>query len=92
VATTLKNDGKIPFYLGKTERICSRINQHIFLDEKSRTYALKLNAMRKANNNISMLDFEVSFLPFPFSKKGMFLLEIIESSLRDSLNPVMGRQ
>lgn len=92
MAAALKEDAKIPFYLGKAEKMCSRIKQHVFLDAKSGTYALKLNAIRNSNKNIHALDFEVSFLTFPFNKKSIFLLEIIESALRNALNPVIGRQ
>jgi len=92
MAASLGDGADIPFYLGKTEKMNFRIKEHIFLEAKSGTYALKLNAMREANKKIIGLEFGVSYLTFPFDKKSMFLLEIIESALRDALNPVVGRQ
>lgn len=88
----LGDGAEIPFYLGKAEKMRSRVKQHVFLDAKSGTYALKLDAMRNSNPKILTLDFGVSYLAFPFDKKSMFLLEIIESALRNALNPVIGRQ
>jgi hypothetical protein len=87
-----KNDAFLPFYLGKTEKLADRVKQHVFIKPESGTYALKLGAMRKYNKKFHELDFYISHLEFPFSKKTTFLLEIIEAALREKLNPVIGRQ
>jgi hypothetical protein len=83
----------LPFYLGKAEKsIQSRVRQHVFIEGKKTTYALKLNAICEYQKSFKKIPFFISQLPLPFSDKSYFLLNIIEAKLRDELSPIVGRQ
>lgn len=82
----------LPFYLGKSENIKSRVIQHIDLKGNKTTYALKLKAICKDQENIGQNQFFVSQLRFPFSDESYFLLDIVEKELRNRLNPIIGKQ
>jgi len=83
----------LPFYLGKAEKsIQSRVRQHVFIEGKKTTYALKLNAICECQKSFKEIPFYISQLPLPFSHKSYFLLNIIEAKLRDEYNPIIGKQ
>jgi len=87
-----KSNQYLPFYLGKSENIRSRVKQHIFLDGNKTTYALKLKAICEKQKSIGQILFFVSQLSFPFSNESYFLLNIVETELRNKLNPIIGEQ
>ena len=79
----------LPFYLGKARNINSRVHQHITLEKNKKTYALKLDSM---SSNLTDINFLVSELPLSLDTDNYFLLELIESELRNRLNPIIGKQ
>jgi len=90
--TQYKSNQYLPFYLGKSENIRSRVKQHVFLDGNKTTYALKLKAICEKQTIIDQSLFFVSQLSFPFSNESYFLLNIVETELRNKLNPIIGKQ
>jgi len=84
-----KPDTKVPFYLGKSEKVGSRIDQHLYLAPGKRTYALKL-----AHRSTLLLgiDFQINWLPLATTRDSYFLVSRVESLLRDRLNPIIGKQ
>jgi hypothetical protein len=89
------NENKLhyTFYLGKTENIAKRIEEHITHKDKHPTYSLKLNGRLSFNQNILCSYWE---LPFEFEKfpkeVKQFLITQLESKLRNKLNPWIGKQ
>jgi hypothetical protein len=85
------------FYVGKSEDLASRIEQHINQPNEKTTYGLKLSAHDKLH---SVCDFEYSYCVIhkgklkPDSQKNGFqnLLVILEKHLREYLNPLIGKQ
>ena len=84
---TLKPDEWIPLYIGKSQKVTHRINQHLFLDIKSGTYAMKL----KAHTELAQETFRVSTLEVNVTNYDT-IVPVVESVLRDQLNPIVGKQ
>lgn len=83
------NNELIPFYLGKSEQLSNRIEQHIYLKPNKRTYALKLD------HRVSLLRdvrFEINWLPLEANKSTYFLVAQVESLLREHFMPIIGKQ
>ena len=81
-------DGEwIPFYLGKSECLHTRINQHIFQDENQRTFAMKLYARK----NLYGLKFRVSTLEVNAQNYYKMILPYLETHFRNKLNPIIGQ-
>ncbi len=83
-----------PFYIGKSENLGKRLNEHINHNDKISTYSLKLNGRKKFNpNNIKYsywnLPDEVKSCPKEIKQ---FLLTQLEHQLRQELKPWVGRQ
>lgn len=79
----------VPFYLGKSEKVGSRIDQHLYLPPGKRTYALKLSHRSAL---LSGIDFKINWLPLATTRDNYFLVSRVESLLRDRLNPIIGKQ
>lgn len=79
----------VPFYLGKSEKVGSRVDQHLYLAPGKRTYALKL---AHRSSLLSGIDFEINWLPLATTRDNYFLVSRVESLLRDRLNPIIGKQ
>lgn len=77
----------LPFYIGKSKKIKSRVLEHIKKDKSSQTYALKLHS----RENLYGFEFRISYLELPIQSYN-FLMEYIESILRDKYNPIIGKQ
>ena len=77
----------MPLYLGKTNNLGGRINQHIFHELKKPTTALKL----KARTNLYGERFRVKYLTLDI-QNWREILPILERALRDKVNPILGRQ
>ena len=77
----------IPLYIGKSKSIEGRVHEHIFKELHKTTYALKLNA----RNNLFDETFRISTIKIDLLNYGA-LMPIIEASLRNKINPIIGKQ
>lgn len=87
-------DGWFPFYIGKSEKLGSRIKEHLTHDSQHATYGLKLKERTEflENNEI-----EVGYWSLP-EMEGVpreikqFIITYLESRLRDRMKPWIGKQ
>lgn len=79
----------IPIYLGKAKKVKTRVIEHIKNGAESTTFALKLE---ESKDLFSTIKFSVSTLDFGLLDDSYYLCEIVESVLRNELNPIIGRQ
>lgn len=77
----------IPLYIGKSETVKSRINQHITKEKESTTSSMKLRERKKFDNDT----FAVKIIPLETSHYG-FIAHKIESILRKRINPIVGKE
>lgn len=77
----------IPIYIGKSKRIEGRVHEHIFKELTKTTFALKLNAREHLQSEI----FRLKTIKCEVENYDL-ILPIIESELRDRINPLIGRQ
>lgn len=77
----------IPLYIGKSEKVISRIAQHITLKKESTTSSMKLRAREKFNEDI----FAVRIIPLK-TEHYSFIAHYIESELRKTINPIVGKK
>lgn len=77
----------IPLYIGKSKKIRGRLHQHIYSDLNKTTFALKLYAREHAKKEL----FRLSIIPIPFDNYN-WIVPVIESTLRDKINPIIGKQ
>lgn len=77
----------IPIYIGKSKRIEGRVHEHIFKELKKTTFALKLNSRDNLYDEI----FRLSTVKMDL-KNYDSLMPLIESTLRNRINPILGRQ
>lgn len=77
----------IPMYIGKSKRIKGRVYEHIFKDINKTTFALKL----KARENIKNETFRLSFLRVDTNNYD-WIVPVIERTLRNKINPIIGKQ
>lgn len=82
-----KFDEWVPIYLGRASHVGLRINEHIHSAADKRTFSMKL----KARNNLYGEEFKVSLITLKIQNYNM-IAPIIESTLRNKLNPICGRQ
>ena len=77
----------IPIYIGKSKQIEGRIHEHIFKELNKTTFALKLNARENLINEtfrLSTIRCEV----YNYNS----IIPVIESELRNRINPLIGKQ
>jgi hypothetical protein len=77
----------VPLYIGKSKNIKKRIQEHIYLPLEKPTFALKLNS----REHLRQSTFRISTINIPV-KNYNWIMPVSESSLRDKLNPIIGRQ
>ncbi len=77
----------IPIYIGKSKSIESRVHEHIFKELKKTTFALKLNSRDNLYNEI----FRLRTIKIDLTNYDS-IMPLIESTLRDKINPILGRQ
>ncbi len=82
------------FYVGKSQNLATRINQHIDQKTKGSTYGLKLS---EHNNFINNNTIQFSYItlddnPEENFRAKNFLLISLETKLREELNPLVGKQ
>lgn len=86
---TIKSGNMVPFYLGKSEKLAHRINQHLYIEPNKRTYALKLKSRVTLLKGIT---FKITWLPLETTKENYFIVSKAESLLRETLLPIIGKQ
>ena len=77
----------IPLYIGKSKKIGGRVNEHLHKEMGTRTFAMKL----KARDNINDEVFRLSIIKFPLENYD-WVAPVFERTLRDRINPIIGRQ
>lgn len=77
----------VPIYIGKSKKISGRIHQHIFKEMGKRTFALKLNAREHAQKET----FRLSVIKVS-TENYDWIVPVLEKTLRDKINPIIGRQ
>lgn len=88
----IKNGDWIPFYIGKSRDLNDRVGQHIkFVRETKKTYALRLNEL--TSGIFKDADYRVRIIELDeYSGDKYWIVEIIESIIRNQINPICGRQ
>ncbi|MGY5353582.1 hypothetical protein [Wenyingzhuangia sp. IMCC45467] len=82
-----QNGNWIPFYIGKSKTIGKRVNEHLFMKNEKRTYALKLFDKDFLKNE----KFRISTIKIKVENYDQ-ILPYIESQMREKLNPIIGKQ
>ena len=87
-------NNEYPFYIGKSEKLGSRIKEHITHEKKASTYGLKLKGRDSFNEkNITFSYWELpKELQECSNEIKQFIITQVESKLRDKLNPWIGKQ
>lgn len=80
-----------PFYIGKSADLGKRIREHLSLGAKSKTAGLKLDKInsgifKDASYRLGILDLD------DFAGECYWVVEKIEANLRESINPICGKQ
>ena len=83
----IKLEEWIPIYIGKSRKIEGRIHEHILKDLFKTTFALKLNARENLQNEV----FRLHTIKCEADNYDL-IVPLIESMMRDRLNPLIGRQ
>ena len=81
------NEEWIPLYIGKNKNLNKRLIEHVDLDPKKQTYAMKLRhrpSFSNAKYRVSILELDV--------KNYDFIVPHIERVLRDKYIPIVGKQ
>lgn len=77
----------MPLYVGKSKNVARRVLEHINLSAEKTTFALKLKARSKTGQR--RLRFHALEVPV---KNYAAVVPVLEASLRDRFNPIIGRQ
>lgn len=77
----------IPIYIGKSKSVEGRVHEHIFKDLSKTTFALKLNS----RDNLYEETFRLSTVNINLRNYNS-LMPLVESTLREKINPILGRQ
>lgn len=77
----------VPLYIGKSKSIRGRVHQHIFKELKKPTFALKLNA----RENMKKETFRLSAIKVSHQNYD-WVMPVVEKTLRNRINPIIGRQ
>ncbi|MGL5715671.1 MAG: hypothetical protein ACRCX2_21800 [Paraclostridium sp.] len=87
----LKSNDWIPFYIGKSEKFENRMEEHFNKESKCKTYGLKLNCVE--NNFFKGCSYRIKFMDLPHltNKQYYWIVENIESKLRQEIHPICGK-
>lgn len=90
---TVKEDGWIPFYVGKSEKLFTRINEHLTHPKMHKTFGLKLLEREefKKNNLIKVGFWSLNSVDTP-KEINQFVITHYEKEIRQILNPWIGKQ
>ncbi len=85
-----------PLYLGKSEKLINRINEHCYQGAKKTTYGLKLSHRKKLLN---IAEISYNYYPIPYEVDTLigkapvqFLMTNLESEIRKRIKPWVGKQ
>lgn len=87
--TLLNNNEYLPFYLGKSEALHTRVIEHIDKQLEKTVYALKLRAR---SNILKGIMFKVGFVKFDIQDNSYFCIELLETKVRGLIRPIVGKQ
>lgn len=87
--TLLGNNEYLPFYLGKSEALQTRVIEHIDKPLEKTVYALKLRARSEILKGII---FKVGFVEFDIQDNSYFCIELLETKVRKLIRPLVGKQ
>lgn len=87
--TPFSQNQTIPFYLGIRKNIQLRVHEHVFDQRNGTTSALKIKSRQADLTGIS---FSVGHFVIDVPEEHQFLLELIESEIRKTINPIVGKQ
>jgi len=85
----LDNNVYLPFYLGKSEALQTRVIEHIDKQLEKTVYALKLRARSEILKGIM---FKVGFVEFDIQDNSYFCIELLEKKVRELIRPIVGKQ
>jgi len=87
-------DGWFPFYIGKSEKMSSRINEHLNHHCQHATYGLKLKERVTflKNNQIEVGYWTLPEMPDVPREIKQFIITNLESQLREEMKPWIGKQ
>lgn len=87
-------DGWFPFYIGKSEKLGSRINEHLKHHSQHSTYGLKLKyrASFLKNNQIEVGYWCLPEMSDVSNEIKQFIITNLESQLREEMKPWIGKQ
>lgn len=86
--TPVKLNQWIPLYIGKSKNISKRLQEHVFSkDMNAKTYALKLSHRK----NLMGKSFRITAIEVNVKNYDL-ILPVLESTLRNRINPIIGRQ
>lgn len=77
----------IPLYIGKSKNIGARFKEHLYLELKRNTFALKLHSRSQFHKDV----FRLSTIKVQVRNYDQ-ILPIIENTLRNMINPIIGKQ
>lgn len=77
----------VPLYIGKSKRVSKRLLTHLNLKLEQPTTSLKL----KARTNMNAENFRFSTIKVDVTNYDI-IMPMLEKSLRDKINPILGRQ
>lgn len=77
----------IPIYIGKSKNVGGRVKEHIFKKLGKNTFALKL----MERTNLKNETFRLSTIKLEVENYD-WIVPVIENSLRNRINPIIGRQ
>ena len=86
-------NGSYVFYVGKSEKLFKRINEHLTHHSHHATYGLKLSNRK----NFNLDDFEIGYWVLPSEKSiskavKQFVITTIEQEVRKKLSPLIGKK
>lgn len=85
--------GLLPLYLGKTEKLQTRLDNHINGKRDSKTYSLKLKQRKNIDlKHIHLAYYEVRFDNEISPEIKQLYLRTLEQKLREQLNPLVGKK
>ena len=86
-------NGFYPFYIGKSEHLSTRVDEHLNHHKTHSTYGMKL----KTRTNFKIEDFYVGHwclenMPTISQAVKQFIITTIEQKVREKLNPLIGKK
>jgi len=89
----LESQEYVAFYIGKSENIKKRVEEHIYALKKDKTYLKNTSSLRlkehfDKDNNMDKFEFSIGYIELPIESE---LLTLLESGLREDLSCIVGK-